>query len=145
MKSLVSSRMKLFHQKPGEMNTASTALLPRIRSELLATSQIMRRFHLELQTSKSVESLMAGGRFRLAVPAIRFIMFSFLVFASCYANADNEPSGDENKVVWQNPTPQLSQTAARSLLAAKLGGLDSAGYMLVIVRLDGGKTVEVRS
>lgn len=41
--------------------------------------------------------------------------------------------------------PPLSQNAKRSLLAAQLGGLDSAGYMLVIVKLDAGKATEVRS
>jgi hypothetical protein len=73
------------------------------------------------------------------------ILFSFLTFASGYANAGNHPVGDQNKVVWQNPTPQLSQNAARSLLAAKLRGLESTGYVLIIVHLEGGKAVEVRS
>jgi hypothetical protein len=69
----------------------------------------------------------------------------FLLFASLDANAGNAPSGDETKVVWQNPTPQLSQDAKRSLLAAQLGGLDSAGYMLVLVKLEAGKATEVRA
>jgi hypothetical protein len=72
-------------------------------------------------------------------------VFSFLLFASLDANAGNAPSGDETKVVWQNPTPLLSQDAKRSLLAAQLGGLDSAGYMLVLVKLEAGKATEVRA
>ena len=83
--------------------------------------------------------------YRPARLVILFILFSLLALASSSANAGNEPSGDENKVVWQNPTPQLSQNAARSLLAARLGGLESAGYVLVIIRVEGGKAVEVRS
>jgi len=52
--------------------------------------------------------------------------FSFLAFVSLQADAGNQPgAGDDNRVVWQNPTPQLSQNAMRSLLAAKLGGLEA--------------------
>jgi hypothetical protein len=92
-------------------------------------------------TQPIVSVLRARGR-----PAILPFLFSFLLLFMCLnAKAGNEPAGDENKVVWQNPTPQLSQNAARSLLAAKLGGLDSAGYMLVIVKLEAGKAQEVRS
>jgi hypothetical protein len=73
-------------------------------------------------------------------------LFSFLTFVSLQADAGNQPgAGDDNRVVWQNPTPQLSQNAMRSILAAKLGGLETGGYMLVIVRLDAGKAMEVRA
>jgi hypothetical protein len=73
-------------------------------------------------------------------------LLSFLAFVSMQAGAGNQPgAGDDNRVVWQNPTPQLSQNAMRSLLAAKLGGLEIGGYMLVIVRLDAGKAMEVRA
>ena len=88
-----------------------------------------------------ISVLRARGRL-----ATLLFLFSFLLLLiSVNAKAGNEPAGDENKVVWQNPTPQLSQNAARSLLAAKLGGLDSAGYMLVTVKLEAGKAQEVRS
>ena len=76
---------------------------------------------------------------------VLLLVLAPLLFASLNANAGDAPSGDETKVVWQNPAPQLSQNAKRSLLAAQLGGLDSAGYMLVIVKLDAGKATEVRS
>lgn len=76
---------------------------------------------------------------------VLLLVLASLLFASLNANAGDAPSGDETKVVWQNPAPQLSQNAKRSLLAAQLGGLDSAGYMLVIVKLDAGKATEVRS
>jgi hypothetical protein len=70
--------------------------------------------------------------------------FSFLAFVSLQADAGNQPgAAANNRVVWQTPTPQLSQSAMRSLLAAKLGGLETGGYMLVIVRLDSGKAMEV--
>lgn len=46
---------------------------------------------------------------------------------------------------WQNPAPPLSQNALRGLLAANLSGLETGGYMLVIVRLDAGKATEVRA
>jgi hypothetical protein len=77
--------------------------------------------------------------------AVLLLVFNFLVLACTCANAGDQPSGDDDKVVWQNPTPQLSQNAARSLVAAQLGGLDSAGYVLVIVRVEAGKAMEVRS
>src|ERR1700677_787752 len=93
------------------------------------------------ETEPTISVLRVKGR-----PATLRFLFSFLLLLiSVNANASNEPAGDENKVVWQNPTPQLSQNAARSLLAAKLGGLDSAGYMLVTVKLESGKAQEVRS
>jgi hypothetical protein len=76
---------------------------------------------------------------------VRLLVLAFLLSASLNAKAGDAPSGDPAKVVWQNPTPQLSQNAKRSLLAAQLGGLDSSGYMLVIVKLEGGKATEVRS
>jgi hypothetical protein len=76
---------------------------------------------------------------------VRFLGLAFLLSASVNATAGDAPPGDPTKVVWQNPTPQLSQNAKRSLLAAQLGGLDSSGYMLVIVKLEGGKATEVRS
>jgi hypothetical protein len=112
--------------------------------DLLAAPQIMRRSYRQ-QTSKSLESPIVASCRRPAHLPIVFILFTFLVFTSGYAEAGNEPSGDENKVVWQNPTPQLSQNAARSLVAAQLGGLESAGYVLVLVHLEGGKALEVRS
>jgi hypothetical protein len=93
------------------------------------------------ETEPIISVLRAKGR-----PATLPLLFSFFFLFMCLnAKAGNESAGDENKVVWQNPTPQLSQNAARSLLAAKLGGLDSAGYMLVTVKLEAGKPQEVRS
>jgi hypothetical protein len=41
--------------------------------------------------------------------------------------------------------PELSQNALRGLVAANLSGLETGGYMLVIVRLDAGKATEVRA
>ena len=78
--------------------------------------------------------------------AMVLFSLSFLAFAALAADAGNQPgAGDDNRVVWQNPTPQLSQNAMRSLLAAKLGGLETGGYMLVIVQLGAGKAMEVRA
>src|ERR1700740_2827884 len=77
--------------------------------------------------------------------AVLLLVFSFLVLACSSANAGNETSADDNRIVLENPTPQLSANSARSLLATQIGGLDSAGYVLVIVRLEAGKAMEVRS
>ena len=105
----------------------------------------MDQSYLKIETDQSpLAQLVASPRTKIGRTALLFVL-NLLLFASWDANAGNEPSGDQNKVVWQNPTPQLSQNAMRSLLAAKLGGLDSGGYMLVIVRLDAGKAMEVRS
>lgn len=105
----------------------------------------MGQSYLRIQTDQFPVAPTGGLSRRKIARTVLFFLSTFLLFASWDANAGNEPSGDQNKVVWQNPTPQLSQSAMRSLLAAKLGGLDSGGYMLVIVRLDAGKAMEVRS
>jgi hypothetical protein len=94
---------------------------------------------LDLLAQLSATILMKTGL------TVRFLMLAFLLSASLNANAGDAPSGDPTKVVWQNPTPQLSQDAKRSLLAAQLGGLDSSGYTLVIVKVEAGKATEVRS
>jgi hypothetical protein len=60
-------------------------------------------------------------------------LFSFLTSAALEATAGDQPSGDPNRVVWQNSAPQLSQNALRSLVAATLSGLETGGYMLVMV------------
>jgi hypothetical protein len=60
------------------------------------------------------------------------------------AIAGNEPAGDDNRVVFQNPSPQLSANALRSLVAAKIGGLD-IGYALVLITIEAGKATEVRT
>ena len=77
--------------------------------------------------------------------AMLLFLFSFLISASLEATAGDQPSGDPNRVVWRNPAPQLSQNALRGLVAANLSGLETGGYMLVIVRLDAGKATEVRA
>jgi hypothetical protein len=78
--------------------------------------------------------------------ALFLFSFSFLAFVPLPVDAGNQPgAGNDNRVVWQNPTPQLSQNAMRSLLAARLGGLETGGYMLVTIRIDAGKAMEVRS
>src|SRR6202011_2444468 len=77
--------------------------------------------------------------------AMLLFLFSFLTSISFEATAGDQPSGDPNRVVWQNPAPQLSQNALRGLVAANLSGLETGGYMLVIVRLDAGKATEVRA
>jgi hypothetical protein len=105
----------------------------------------MSQSHLRPETSRFPLAQLTASPHKKARRALLLLVFNFLVLACSSANAGNEPSGDDNKVVWQNPTPQLSQNAARSLLAAQLGGLDSAGYVLVIVRLEAGKAMEVRS
>jgi hypothetical protein len=76
--------------------------------------------------------------------AMLLFLFTFLTSASLEAAGD-QPSGDPNRVVWQNPAPQLSQNALRGLVAANLRGLETGGYMLVIVRLDALKATEVRA
>jgi|GEM_PF-6699352 hypothetical protein len=72
-------------------------------------------------------------------------VFTFLLFAALGANAQTAATGDPTKVLWQNPTPQLSLNAKRALLALQLAGLDSAGYILVIVKIEAGKATEVRT
>src|SRR5260370_14336262 len=87
-----------------------------------------------------------GGRLRPnSRLAMLLFLFTFLTSASLEATAGDQPSGDSNRVVWQNPAPQLSQNALRGLVAANLSGLETGGYMLVIVRLDAGKAAEVRA
>jgi hypothetical protein len=98
-----------------------------------------------IKTDQYPLAQLAGGVWTKTGRTVLLLVLAFLPFASLNANAGDAPSGDETKVVWQNPAPQLSQNAKRSLLAAQLGGLDSAGYMLVIVKLDAGKATEVRS
>lgn len=105
----------------------------------------MSQSYLKIETEQfPLAQLVGSSRTKLG-RTVLFFVFSFLLFASWDAKAGNEPSGDQNKVVWQNPTPQLSQNAMRSLLAAKLGGLESSGYVLVIIKLDTGKALEVRT
>jgi hypothetical protein len=113
---------------------------------MLATlAEVMDQSYLKIATDQfPLAQLVASSRTKIGRTVLLFV-FSFLLFASWDANAGNEPSGDRNKVVWQNPAPQLSQNAMRSLLAAKLGGLETGGYMLVIIRLDAGKATEVRA
>jgi hypothetical protein len=105
----------------------------------------MDQTYLKIATDQfPLAQLVASSRTKIG-RTVLLLVFSFVLFASWDAKAGNEPSGDQNKVVWQNPTPQLSQNAMRSLLAAKLGGLETGGYMLVVIRLDAGKAMEVRS
>jgi hypothetical protein len=105
----------------------------------------MNHSHPWPETSQVPLAQLTGSPHEKARRAVLVLVLNFLVLACGSANAGNESLGDDNKVVWQNPTPQLSQNAARSLVAAQLGGLDSAGYVLVIVRLEAGKAMEVRS
>jgi hypothetical protein len=113
---------------------------------MLATfAEVMGQSYLEIDTDQFPLAQRVGSSRMKLGRIVLLSLFGFLLFTSWDANAGNEPSSDQNKVVWQNPTPQLSQNAMRSLLAAKLGGLDSGGYMLVLVRIDAGKAMEVRS
>src|SRR5260370_20374636 len=87
-----------------------------------------------------------GGRLRPnSRLAMLLFLFTFLTSASLEATAGDQPSGDPNRVVWQNPAPQLSQNALRGLVAANLSGLETGGSHFVIVRLDSGKAAEGRA
>jgi hypothetical protein len=115
------------------------------RKHNLQLGKNMRQSYLRPEKSQYPLAELSGFPAKKVWRAVILLVFNFLFLACWNADAGNETSGDDNRVVWQNPTPQLSQNAARSLLASQLGGLDSAGYVLVIVRLEAGKAMEVRS
>jgi hypothetical protein len=84
-----------------------------------------------------------GPSGRRAIPIVLLVCATMLM-PLAPALAGNEPAGDDNRVVFQNPSPQLSVNALRSLVAAKIGGLD-IGYALVLVTIEAGKATEVRT
>jgi hypothetical protein len=84
-----------------------------------------------------------GAPCRRAIPIVFLACVTMLV-PLAPAIAGNEPAGDDNRVVFQNPSPQLSANALRSLVAAKIGGLD-IGYALVLITIEAGKATEVRT
>jgi hypothetical protein len=99
----------------------------------------------EIETNRPPVAQLAVAGWTKTGRTVLLFVFTLLLFASLGANAQNAATGDETKVLWQNPTPELSMNAKRSLLAAQLGGLDSGGYMLVMVKLEAGKATEVRT
>jgi hypothetical protein len=115
-----------------------------IEAEFLVRSWTVFANHI--RPTQSSQHDHPGGRLRLnSRLAMLLFLFTFLTSALLEATAGDQPSGDPNRVVWQNPPPQLSQNALRGLVAASLGGLETGGYMPVIVRLDAGKATEVRA
>jgi hypothetical protein len=116
----------------------------RERYHLTTFIEIMCQSYPEIETDRPPAAQLAVAGWTKTGRTVLLFVF-ILLFASLGANAQNAATGDETKVLWQNPAPELSQNAKRSLLAAQLGGLDSAGYMLVIVKLEAGKATEVRT
>jgi hypothetical protein len=115
----------------------------RDRYQLSNFHKIMCRPYIEIGLDPLARLLPAG--WKKAAHTLLLFVCTCLAFGCLTANAQTAPQGDETKVIWQNPTPELSANAKRSLLAAQLGGLDSAGYMLVIIKIDAGKATEVRT
>ena len=66
--------------------------------------------YLRIKTDQYPLAQLAGAFCTKTGRTVLFLVLASLLFASLNANAGDAPSGDETKVVWQNPAPSFRRT-----------------------------------